>query len=292
MKKKCKVENCNRPHHGLGFCKRHYNQFKRNGRIIDDDDKIIKTCKIDGCNGKYYAKDYCKRHYNQIKKYGYITNASNRTIFNLNEIIKYDNYAEIILYDNQCNEVARTIIDLEDIDKCKIYKWHLSNGYVYNDKIGRLHRFIMNPSDDMVVDHINRNPLDNKKCNLRVCTQQQNTMNNSLQSNNSSGFSGVMFCNRDNKWIASIGFNGKNKRKNFSNKSDAIRCRIALEIKYYKEYMSHYQILADTLENSLEYDIDDILSLEDLELIQDVVNNIFTDNVLRELGLLEEDNEE
>ena len=40
-----------------------------------------------------------------------------------------------------------------------------------------MHREIMNPSDDMVVDHINHDGLDNRKENLRICSQQQNLMN-------------------------------------------------------------------------------------------------------------------
>lgn len=40
-----------------------------------------------------------------------------------------------------------------------------------------LHRFLMNPPDDMTVDHINGLSLDNRRANLRVCTQAQNACN-------------------------------------------------------------------------------------------------------------------
>lgn len=40
-----------------------------------------------------------------------------------------------------------------------------------------LHRWIMNCPKDKVVDHINGNPLDNRKCNLRICTHKENSSN-------------------------------------------------------------------------------------------------------------------
>lgn len=95
------------------------------------------------------------------------------------------------------------IILLDDEDYERIikanYKLHLKydktidNFYVqfhYPDKTkkeGRgtigLHRFVMNPLPGFQVDHINRNPLDNRKCNLRLCTQQDNAKNKSRYNN-------------------------------------------------------------------------------------------------------------
>jgi hypothetical protein len=67
----------------------------------------------------------------------------------------------------------------------------------------KMHRIIMRPSDGRVVDHINHNGLDNRRSNLRVLTDNENRQNMSgLQSNNSSGFRGVNFHRRLNKWMA------------------------------------------------------------------------------------------
>lgn len=41
----------------------------------------------------------------------------------------------------------------------------------------RMHNVIMRPEPGFVVDHINRNPLDNRRCNLRIATIQQNACN-------------------------------------------------------------------------------------------------------------------
>ena len=60
----------------------------------------------------------------------------------------------------------------------KQYRWRISNNYVITKKgYIKLHRLITNCPDDKVVDHINHNRLDNRKCNLRVCTQAENAQN-------------------------------------------------------------------------------------------------------------------
>lgn len=41
----------------------------------------------------------------------------------------------------------------------------------------KFHRYLMNPPEGLYIDHINGNPLDNRKCNLRICTNSQNQMN-------------------------------------------------------------------------------------------------------------------
>ena len=126
-----------------------------------------------------YSKGLCYRHWKQLKDYGKFKDNNPRTKFDLNEIIKYDNYAEIILYDNNYEEKCRAIIDIEDVDKVNFTSWYLDkNGYVVSkckqtkNKGIYLHRLILNAEKMDVVDHINHNTLDNRKENLRLCTQQ------------------------------------------------------------------------------------------------------------------------
>lgn len=92
--------------------------------------------------------------------------------------------------------------------------WQCSNaGYAVSHKDKKLyymHRLIMNPPIDMVVDHINGNKIDNRKKNLRVCTQSQNHMNRSANSKKMySSYKGVTKHKKADKWIAQTAFNSK-----------------------------------------------------------------------------------
>jgi hypothetical protein len=91
--------------------------------------------------------------------------------------------------------------------------------------------------DDKVVDHINRNPLDNRKANLRIITRSQNMMNKTSQSSSSSKYIGVSFDKNRNKWVAQIAYQGKHKfLGRFNNEIDAAKARDAGTLKYFKEY--------------------------------------------------------
>lgn len=95
-----------------------------------------------------------------------------------------------------------------------------------------LHRYILNPPKGLTVDHINRNTLDNRKENLRICTQ---FINNQNQSHNKSGKVGVCFINREKKYMAYIRVNGKMiNLGTYKNFEDAVKSRIKAEIKYFK----------------------------------------------------------
>ena len=199
----------------------------------------MKTCKVEGCNGKHIAKGYCDKHYRQYKRYGKI---SERTRFDPNKIIEYDDYAEIVLYNKHCEEVARALIDLEDVDKVKGYKWHLrKDGYVSTHitkgETTLLHRLIMDCPDDKLVDHINHNKLDNRETNLRICTKSQNAMNQNIKSNNTSGIVGVSWDKKNEKWIANIGLSGKYINLGyFDNIEEAAKKRKQAEIDLFGDY--------------------------------------------------------
>lgn len=92
--------------------------------------------------------------------------------------------------------------------------------------------FLENPENKPFVDHVDNNPLNNRASNLRYATRQENSLNRNLQSNNTSGYTGVYFSNE--RWIAVIKRNGKTEHLGtFSTKEEAIAKRKEAEAKYF-----------------------------------------------------------
>lgn len=91
------------------------------------------------------------------------------------------------------------------------------------------HREISNCDPKLDVDHIDRNSLNNRVYNLRCVTRSINLKNKSKQSNNTSGYIGVSFNKKSNKWKAEIQINGKRKRLGLFN------CKKEAAIAYNKE---------------------------------------------------------
>lgn len=71
-----------------------------------------------------------------------------------------------------------------------------------------LHRILCQGHGD-IVDHVNGNTLDNRKCNLRWCSRAQNVQNKRKDKGNRSGYKGVSYYKRDNLYRARIGYNKK-----------------------------------------------------------------------------------
>ena len=126
--------------------------------------------------------------------------------------------------------------DLEDYDKIKNYCWHINeNNYVVSDNI-YLHILIMETKTGEYIDHISHKKYDNRKSNLRIVTSSQNSMNRELQSNNTSGITGVSFHKGSCMWFGYIKYNKKQIRKYAKTKEIAIELRKQLEEKYFGEY--------------------------------------------------------
>ena len=86
-----------------------------------------------------------------------------------------------------------------------------SRGYpcISRGRTYKVHRIIMNAPEDKVVDHINGNKLDNRKINLRLCTNRENLMGQKIPRDNKSGFKGVYWYKASKKWMAKIVVNYK-----------------------------------------------------------------------------------
>lgn len=109
------------------------------------------------------------------------------------------------------------IVSEQDFEELSRWLWRYHNdGYAcrmerINGKIKTIymHRQIMNPSDDLHIDHINHDRLDNRRENLRICTNAENRRNQRRSKANTSGYKGVTWDKKFDKWKAQIGFEGK-----------------------------------------------------------------------------------
>lgn len=89
-----------------------------------------------------------------------------------------------------------------------------------------MHRVIMDPPDGMEIDHLNRNTLDNRRCNLRIATRSENHLNRGVSAKSKSGVSGVAWDAVRKKWRASITVRGAvHELGRFSEIEDTIAVR-------------------------------------------------------------------
>ena len=97
------------------------------------------------------------------------------------------------------------------------YRWTIINKYyaaAYMDIDGKkkqvlMHRFILGAECGKSTDHINGNCLDNRRANLRVCTNTENLRNRKIHKNNKCGFKGVYWEKTRAIWVVSLRFNKK-----------------------------------------------------------------------------------
>lgn len=135
-------------------------------------------------------------------------------------------------------------IDAEDIQKIEGQSWYIGkNGYVYGRDATKgkpilLHRYLLDLHDRSIfVDHIDRNPLNNRKSNLRVCTIKENQFNIGIRANNTSGYTGVTWDSSRSKWAVTINVHGKAIHLGRYDKyKDAINARFEAEKKYWGDF--------------------------------------------------------
>ncbi len=111
----------------------------------------------------------------------------------------------------------------------------------------RIHRlvcfaFCLNPNDYDIVDHIDKNKLNNMFYNLRFVTHSENGRNATIRKDNTSGIKGVYFVERDNTWVATWNDNNfKRKNKSFSvNKYGDNAKQLAIDYRKQKEIECNY----------------------------------------------------
>ena len=127
----------------------------------------------------------------------------------MNKIYIYTSYAMVELKKRN-GEIAYAYIDVEDVPLLEGYHFSLNGkGYAYDSTKGvLLHRLIMDAKEDEYYDHIDNNPLNDTKSNLRKCTQAENNANRKCI--NKLGVKNIRYRFDRNKWY--VEFKGRGSK--------------------------------------------------------------------------------
>ena len=153
----------------------------------------MKVCSICGVNEdktRIILRDkiyYCRKHYLQLYRYG----GTKYTIYDKNEYVIKEDYAEITLKNKNGDISGIVLIDKEDIERCKKYKWHIKKSRNTDYAITTineseklfLHRYLLEYTGKQDIDHINHDGLDNRKDNLRIISHSYNLINQHNEDN-------------------------------------------------------------------------------------------------------------
>lgn len=186
-------------------------------------DNMKRVCTFSMCEKIRASPGLCDSHYQQQKKGQPLRPLRSQP----SEVVVLPTHAEIVLRGKGGEEKGRGLIDLDDVDLVSRYRWHLSLGKkrqpiciagavaksLRADGEGRevvlLHRLLLDPPQDLVVDHIDGDPLNNRRSNLHIVTQAENLQNLTARTGSTSSYRGVCFHPGAQKWMARCGLEGK-----------------------------------------------------------------------------------
>lgn len=153
-----------------------------------------------------------------------------------------------------------TYVSEEDYNFLNKFKWHKSNNYItgkVDRKLYYLHRYIIieilknNINKKQVIDHIDNNPLNNKRDNLRIVTISENGRNKKKIENAHSKYIGVSWSKNINKWHAGITIDNKLINANYNNEHHAAH--------QYNLWCKQYNLKTANLNIILDNDLSDFI---------------------------------
>lgn len=176
-----------------------------------------RICSIDSCSKPVASRGWCPKHLARWSRHGHPL-ATHWDRFNRYEID--GDSCRLVMLDRKLETESVVLFDPADESLLRSRHWHLGNtGYAItfstvedggSRRILRMHRMLLglDRGRDTVVDHINGDPLDNRRANLRVVPQQINCSNREIiNGNGSSKYRGVSWDRRKQTWVAYIKVN-------------------------------------------------------------------------------------
>lgn len=148
-----------------------------------------------------------------LSRRDHLTDERKKSCGRCNKIIPENDYFRYI-----CQNGNSFLFDAEDYEKiagmyCYVTTLDDGHGYaMYRDrdgKIKQLSRLILELPEGLFVDHVNGDHLDNRRSNLRAARVSDNSRNARIRNDNTSGFKGVSFFKRKERYRAYINFEKK-----------------------------------------------------------------------------------
>lgn len=141
------------------------------------------------------------------------------------------------------NKIA--LVDDGDFNYINQWKWYAENrgyGFYARTMIGRknfyMHRFILDVFEkNIIIDHKDRNPLNNQRDNIRIANTSQNLFNKSAHKDGKSKFLGVCWDSERQKWMAAIGYDNKQHfLGRYNSEIEAAKAYDLAAIEHHKEF--------------------------------------------------------
>ena len=145
-----------------------------------------------------------------------------------NEIVENEDGTISVILDKK----NFAIVDKKSYDKLSNYRWYAISGHggtkyavAYMtiggyQKVFYMHRLCAGCKKGLDVDHIDRDGLNNRTCNLRTCTRSENLHNGKIKCTNTSGHKGVF--KKRGRWMCQLSQGGSIYSKSFPTKEEAI----------------------------------------------------------------------
>ena len=205
------------------------------------------------CGQQAYSKTkgrcYCAKHFNSMYTFGQPFGKIQTTRKCNNSYVYYPEYNAYAVIENVKDPNTKVfLISEEDFEKIHNKSWYIdTQGYINtsvprNDGTTRsipikLYNYIMEPQKGNVIDHMNRNKLDNRRENLRECTKLENDRNKIQEVNKSPIFRGVRLTENGKKYRTRIKVMDKEiNLGTYETKEEAINARLEAEKRYYGEF--------------------------------------------------------